>query len=118
VLAGQSAAVGLTEEVSRRRAVPFALFSEHDVVPTANVPPEGFETKMKQVLSQPAKLRQKTSAMKKPRRETLVAPREVHMRRMEGPRCQNYGTGNECSQDTGVRKTAEVCCARPTHRVT
>jgi hypothetical protein len=40
--------------------------------------------------------------VKKPRREALVAPWEVHMRRMEGPRCQDYGAGNEYSQDTGV----------------
>jgi hypothetical protein len=98
----------MTEEVNRKRTVPFALFSEHVLVPTAIVPPEGFETKMKQVLSQPIKLRQKTSAVKKPRREALVAPREVHMRRMERSRCQDYGGGNNCSQVTGSKTSESV----------
>ena len=104
---GQSAAVGLTGEVSRRRTVPFGLLGGQVVLPTAIVPPEGFDTKMKQ-LSQPAKLRQKTSAVKKPRREALVAPREVHMRRMERSRCQDYGGGNNCSQVTGSKTSESV----------
>ena len=79
------------------------------MMPTTIVPPEGFETKMKQVLSQPIKLRQKTSAVKKPRREALVAPREVHMRRIEWSQCQDYGGGNNCSQATGSKTGLKLC---------
>lgn len=101
MLAGQSPAVGLTGEVNRRRTVPFALMGGQAVLPTAIVPPEGFETKIKQLSPQPVRLRQKISAVKKPRREALVAPRELHMRRMERSQCRDYGEGNKCSQATG-----------------
>src|ERR1700741_3900087 len=88
MLAGQFAAVGLTEEVSRMRAVPFALFSEHGVVPTTNVPPEGFETKMKQLSPQPIKLRLNKTDMKNTWRGTSVALRKMHIWPITDSRCR------------------------------
>jgi hypothetical protein len=95
MLAGHSAAVGLTEEVSRRRTAAFALFSEHGVVPTTNVPPEGFETKMKQLSPQPIKLRLNKTDMRNTWRGTSVALRKMHIWPITDSRCPDYGGGKK-----------------------
>lgn len=82
---GDGAAVGRREEVNCTLTVPFALLNLQVEVPTAIVPPEGFETKKKQLLSQAGAITQKTITAKRPSRKAFLVLPEVYFWRMAAP---------------------------------
>lgn len=71
-------------------------------MPTAIVPPEGFETKIKQLSPQLIKLKQNNNEVRNSFLGVSIAPRKMHVWPIEDSRYRDYGGGNECSQATGV----------------
>ena len=70
--------------------VPFAVLNLHVEVPTAIVPPEGFETKMKHVLPQAGAIRQKKTTVERPTQTAFLVLPEVHIWRMAAPHWGHY----------------------------
>lgn len=71
-------------ELNCKRSVAVELSKEHEGGVIGVVPP-GFETKMKQLLSQPAAHRHPSNATSAPRPSTLLSPFQASLRHMRRP---------------------------------
>src|SRR5215472_4895497 len=103
---GDSPRLDSREEVICTLTVPFALLNLHVEVPTAIAPPEGFETKMKQVLSQAGAITQKNSTVKRPRCCLVLGV--LHWWRIAAPPTPHYNPSRkkEVIHVTGVESNS------------